>query len=87
MEVVLLAPRGHPGPAQGLHRATSTSSGRPGATAPHLALLIVVAEQPALEFLIERAESIGLTPLVEVHDEDESMRGGRRSEGHRRQRA
>jgi indole-3-glycerol phosphate synthase len=37
-----------------------------------LALLIVAAlEQPALESLIERAESIGLTPLVEVHDEEE----------------
>ena len=37
-----------------------------------LALLIVAAlEQPALESLIERAESIGLTPLVEVHDENE----------------
>ncbi|KRV49203.1 indole-3-glycerol phosphate synthase [Wenjunlia vitaminophila] len=40
-----------------------------------LALLIVAAlEQPALVSLIERAESIGLTPLVEVHDEDEAKR-------------
>ncbi|MFI6346880.1 indole-3-glycerol phosphate synthase TrpC [Streptomyces sp. NPDC050560] len=40
-----------------------------------LALLIVAAlEQPALESLVERAESIGLTPLVEVHDEDEAER-------------
>lgn len=37
-----------------------------------LALLIVAAlEQPALVSLIERARSIGLTPLVEVHDEAE----------------
>ena len=37
-----------------------------------LALLIVAAlEQDALVSLIERAESIGLTPLVEVHDENE----------------
>jgi len=37
-----------------------------------MALLIVAAlEQTALESLIERAGSIGLTPLVEVHDEDE----------------
>jgi indole-3-glycerol phosphate synthase len=37
-----------------------------------MALLIVAAlEQMALESLIERARSIGLTPLVEVHDEDE----------------
>jgi indole-3-glycerol phosphate synthase len=40
-----------------------------------IALLIVAAlDQPALESLIERAESIGLTPLVEVHDEDEVQR-------------
>ena len=37
-----------------------------------LALLIVAAlEQPALVSLVERAESLGLTPLVEVHDIDE----------------
>jgi indole-3-glycerol phosphate synthase len=37
-----------------------------------LALLMVVClEQEALVSLIERAESIGLTPLVEVHTEDE----------------
>jgi indole-3-glycerol phosphate synthase len=37
-----------------------------------LALLIVAAlEQEALVSLVERAESIGLTPLVEVHDEEE----------------
>lgn len=40
-----------------------------------MALLIVAAlEQPALESLVERARSIGLTPLVEVHDEDEVAR-------------
>jgi len=40
-----------------------------------LALLIVAAlEQEALISLIERAESIGLTPLVEVHTEDELAR-------------
>ncbi|MEV1008871.1 indole-3-glycerol phosphate synthase TrpC [Streptomyces sp. NPDC049881] len=40
-----------------------------------LALLIVSAlDQEALVSLIERAESIGLTPLVEVHDEDEADR-------------
>lgn len=38
-------------------------------------LLIVAAlEREALVSLIERAESIGLTPLVEVHDEDETER-------------
>jgi indole-3-glycerol phosphate synthase len=37
-----------------------------------LALLIVAAlDQHALEGLLERAVSIGLTPLVEVHDEEE----------------
>ncbi|MBW8804046.1 MAG: indole-3-glycerol phosphate synthase TrpC [Catenulisporales bacterium] len=40
-----------------------------------LALLIVAAlDQPALESLIERAASIGLTPLVEVHDAEEVRR-------------
>jgi indole-3-glycerol phosphate synthase len=37
-----------------------------------VALLIVAAlEQPALISLVERAQSIGLLPLVEVHDEAE----------------
>ncbi|WP_067487699.1 indole-3-glycerol phosphate synthase TrpC [Actinomadura hibisca] len=40
-----------------------------------LALLIVAAlEQDALVSLVERAESIGLLPLVEVHTEDEVAR-------------
>lgn len=40
-----------------------------------LALLIVAAlDQSRLEGLIERAVSIGLTPLVEVHDEEEVER-------------
>ncbi|WP_435173185.1 indole-3-glycerol phosphate synthase TrpC [Actinacidiphila sp. bgisy145] len=40
-----------------------------------LALLIVAAlDQPALVSLVERAESIGLTPIVEVHDEEEVAR-------------
>ncbi|MGX9226601.1 indole-3-glycerol phosphate synthase TrpC [Streptomyces albus] len=40
-----------------------------------IVLLIVAAlEQEALVSLIERAESIGLTPLVEVHDEEETER-------------
>ena len=40
-----------------------------------LVLLIVAAlDQNALLSLIERAESIGLTPLVEVHDGDEVKR-------------
>jgi indole-3-glycerol phosphate synthase len=38
-------------------------------------LLIVAAlEQPALESLVERAHSLGLTALVEVHDEAETAR-------------
>lgn len=37
-----------------------------------MVLLIVAAlEQPALVSLVERAESIGLLPLVEIHSEDE----------------
>ncbi|MDT0444993.1 MULTISPECIES: indole-3-glycerol phosphate synthase TrpC [unclassified Streptomyces] len=40
-----------------------------------LVLLIVAAlEQEALVSLVERAESIGLTPLVEAHDEEEAER-------------
>jgi indole-3-glycerol phosphate synthase len=40
-----------------------------------LALLVVAAlEQNALESLVERAESIGLTPLVECHTADEVRR-------------
>ncbi|WP_331272142.1 indole-3-glycerol phosphate synthase TrpC [Motilibacter aurantiacus] len=40
-----------------------------------IALLIVAAlEQNALVSLVERAESIGLTPLVEAHDEEEVRR-------------
>lgn len=40
-----------------------------------LALLIVAAlDQEALVSLVERAHTIGLTPLVEVHDEEEAER-------------
>ncbi len=40
-----------------------------------LALLIVAAlDQSALVSLVERADSIGLTPLVEVHDDEEALR-------------
>ena len=40
-----------------------------------LALLIVAAlQQEALVSLVERARSLGLTPLVEVHDEEEVAR-------------
>lgn len=40
-----------------------------------LVLLIVAAlDQPALVSLVERARSLGLTPLVEVHDEEEVAR-------------
>ncbi|OLT28422.1 indole-3-glycerol phosphate synthase [Actinomadura sp. CNU-125] len=43
-----------------------------------MALLIVAAlEQDALVSLIERAESIGLVPLVEVHTEEEAERAVR----------
>jgi indole-3-glycerol phosphate synthase len=45
------------------------------ASGADMALLLVAAmDQNALLSLIERAESIGLTPLVEVHDEDELER-------------
>ncbi len=37
-------------------------------------LMVVALEQNALVSLIERAESIGLTPLVEVHSADEVAR-------------
>lgn len=40
-----------------------------------IVLLIVAAlEQPALVSLVERAQSLGLTPLVEVHEADEVQR-------------
>jgi indole-3-glycerol phosphate synthase len=40
-----------------------------------LVLLIVAAlDQPALESLVERTRSLGMTPLVEVHDPDEVSR-------------
>ncbi len=40
-----------------------------------MALLIAaVLDQPALVSLVERAGSLGLTPVVEVHDEDELER-------------
>lgn len=40
-----------------------------------ICLLIVAAlDQPALVSLIERVESLGMTPLVEVHDESEVAR-------------
>jgi indole-3-glycerol phosphate synthase len=45
------------------------------ASGADLVLLIVAAlEQPALVSLVERAESLGLTPLVEVHDPEEIKR-------------
>jgi indole-3-glycerol phosphate synthase len=45
------------------------------ATGADMALLMVsVLAQEALVSLIERAVSIGLTPLVEVHDEEETRR-------------
>jgi indole-3-glycerol phosphate synthase len=37
-------------------------------------LLVVALEQTALVSLVERAVSLGLTPLVEVHDEEEVVR-------------
>jgi len=37
-------------------------------------LIVAVLDQPALVSLVERAESLGLTPLVEVHDPDQAMR-------------
>jgi indole-3-glycerol phosphate synthase len=40
-----------------------------------IVLLIVAAlQQPALVSLVERAQSLGLTPLVEVHEADEVQR-------------
>ena len=53
-----------------------------------LVLLIVAAlGGTRWSSLIERAESIGLTPLVEVHYEEGSPGAGRRRPHHRRQRA
>ena len=53
-------------------RSTGTSTRAHGAD---LVLLIVAAlEQEALVSLVERTESLGMTPLVEVHDELEAER-------------
>src|SRR5205823_3028245 len=37
-------------------------------------LIVAVLEQNALESLVERTLSLGMTPLVEVHDEEELAR-------------
>jgi indole-3-glycerol phosphate synthase len=39
-----------------------------------LLLIVAALEQPALESLLERTESLGMTPLVEVHTEEEADR-------------
>jgi indole-3-glycerol phosphate synthase len=44
------------------------------AGADMILLIVAALEQEALVSLIERASSIGLTPLVEVHDEEETLR-------------
>ena len=55
------------------HRELSTLGSR--AYGADLVLLIVAAlEQDALVSLVERSRSLGLTPLVEVHDETEIAR-------------
>ncbi|NEA33031.1 indole-3-glycerol phosphate synthase TrpC [Streptomyces sp. SID13031] len=44
------------------------------AGADMILLIVAALEQEALVSLIERSTSIGLTPLVEVHDEEETLR-------------
>jgi indole-3-glycerol phosphate synthase len=44
------------------------------AGADMILLIVAALEQEALVSLIERASSIGLTPLIEVHDEEETLR-------------
>lgn len=39
-----------------------------------LLLIVAALEQPALESLLERTESLGMTALVEVHTEEEASR-------------
>ncbi|EHI14611.1 indole-3-glycerol phosphate synthase TrpC [Mycolicibacterium thermoresistibile] len=39
-----------------------------------LLLIVAALEQPALESMIERTHSLGMTPLVEVHTEEEADR-------------
>jgi indole-3-glycerol phosphate synthase len=73
-----------PGAAQGLRRLQLPAVGGP-AHGADLALLIVAAlEQEALVSLVERTESLGMTPLVEVHDEDGARAGARRRRARRR---
>lgn len=45
-----------------------------GAGADMVLLIAAALDQPALVSLVERSVSIGLTPLVEVHDEEELER-------------
>jgi len=44
------------------------------AGADYVLLIVAALEQPALVSLVERAESLGLTPIVEVHEPDEVAR-------------
>ena len=63
-----------PGAAQGLHRLPY-QLWEARAHGADLVLLIVAAlEQPPLVGLVERVESLGMTPLVEVHDASEVTR-------------
>ncbi len=52
-----------------------------------LLLIVAALEQPALESMLERTESLGMTALVEVHTEEEADRAlAGRGQGHRRER-
>ena len=49
-----------------------------------LLLIVAALDQPALESMLERTESLGMTALVEVHTEEEADRAlTGRSPGHR----
>ncbi len=69
----------HPGAAQGLRRQPVSGARGPGARRRRGAADRRRARTERLIGLRERVESLGMTALVEVHDEDEADRGaGRR---------
>jgi indole-3-glycerol phosphate synthase len=68
------AGRGRPDPAQGLHREPVPGARGAGARRRPRAADRRALEQNALDALLDRVESLGMTALVEVHTEEEADR-------------